>query len=798
MILNLFREVVKYLSTYVFPGQGSQVKGMGGELFDEFRELTAQADEVLGYSIKRLCMEDTDSNLNQTQFTQPALYTVNALSYLKKTIDTGRKPDFVSGHSLGEYNALFVSGAFDFKDGLKLVKKRGELISRVTGGGMAAVIGLNEEQVREVLQSNGLSSIDIANLNSPYQIVLSGLRADIENAKPIFENTSGVKMVVILKTSGAFHSRYMEEATKEFDIFISDFKFSKLTIPVIANVTARSYRQAEIKQNLIKQITSPVKWTESIRYLMGRGEEQFEEIGVGRVLTGLIQKIKTEAEPLFVEEVEAEEDARLEEKKVLPHDDTCRENSSKTRSPVRNKAKAEDTSDDDSTGILPGSLGDSDFRKDYNLKYAYLSGGMHHGISSKEMVVKMGMAGMMGFFGTWGLEPSRIKEDVKHIQSRLPNGQSYGVNLVHSPANLELEEKIADVCLDLKVSVIEASSFLTTTPALVKYRAKGLKRGADGKVICSNRIIAKLSRPEVAESFMSPAPERIVSKLLAENKISREEANLLKEVPLAEDICAEADSARQNDGGASSSLLPAMIKLRDEMMDKFRYKKKIRVGSAGGIGTPEAAAAAFVLGAEFIMTGSINQCTVEADTSDVVKDLLQQMNVQDTELVPSGDMFEFAAKVQVLKKGVFFHVRANKLYDLYRMYNSLEEIDERTRNQIQEKYFKCSFEKVYEDIKAFNSPHEIEQAERNPKQKMALIFKWYFTHSNQLALRGIEELKVDFQIYSSPAMGAFNQWVKGTTLENWKNRHVEMVAEKIMDNTAKVLSQRFRAIVQAN
>ncbi len=175
------------MATFIFPGQGSQVKGMGGNLFNEFRELTAQADDILGYSIKELCMEDPNSTLGQTQYTQPALFVVSALSYLKRIKETGRKPDFVAGHSLGEYNALFAAGAFDFETGLKLVKKRGELMSLATGGSMAVVLGITEENIVEVLEQNGLYSIDIANVNSPYQVAISGLKEDIDKARLNFQ-----------------------------------------------------------------------------------------------------------------------------------------------------------------------------------------------------------------------------------------------------------------------------------------------------------------------------------------------------------------------------------------------------------------------------------------------------------------------------------------------------------------------------------------------------------------------------------------------------------------------------------
>jgi malonyl CoA-acyl carrier protein transacylase len=283
------------MKTYVFPGQGSQKKGMGADLFEEFGELVAEADAILGYSIKELCLNDVADQLNQTKYTQPALYTVNALSYLKKVKETGVKPDFVAGHSLGEYDALFAAGAFDFATGLKLVQKRGQLMSSATGGGMAAVIGLKADQIAEALERNNLRNIEMANHNSPLQIVISGPKQDVENAKPVFEAIPGIQMYVILKTSGAFHSRYMEAAKREFEVFLDSIQFSEISIPVISNFTARPYQQSEFKRNLAEQITNPVKWTESIRYLMGLGEMEFEEIGVGKVLTGLVRRIKMES-----------------------------------------------------------------------------------------------------------------------------------------------------------------------------------------------------------------------------------------------------------------------------------------------------------------------------------------------------------------------------------------------------------------------------------------------------------------------------------------------------------------------
>jgi trans-AT polyketide synthase/acyltransferase/oxidoreductase domain-containing protein len=445
-------------------------------------------------------------------------------------------------------------------------------------------------------------------------------------------------------------------------------------------------------------------------------------------------------------------------------------------------------------------LGSSSYCEEYGVRLAYAAGAMYKGIASKELVISMANAQLLSFFGTGGLRLSVIEDGIRAIQAQVSDSAPYGMNLICHFDAPEIELSQVELFLNYGIHNVEAAAFMQITPALVWYRLKGLARAPNGQLIIPNRLIAKVSRPEVATVFMQPAPESIVQSLVQAGKLTSEEAQLARYIPMAYDICVEADSGGHTDQGVAYVLMPAMMKLRDELMQQYQYAKTIRVGAAGGIGTPEAASAAFLLGADFIVTGSINQCTVEAGTSEAVKNILQTLNIQDTAYAPAGDMFEMGAKVQVVRKGLFFPARANKLYELYKHYNSLADVDAKTLQQIQEKYFKRGFEQVWQETKDYYlklKPQVITDAEANPKKKMALLFRWYFIHTTRLAMKGHEDQQVDYQIHCGPALGAFNQWVKGTLLEDWRYRHVSEIAEKLMQDAALLLSQRYQAWMMA-
>ncbi len=451
--------------------------------------------------------------------------------------------------------------------------------------------------------------------------------------------------------------------------------------------------------------------------------------------------------------------------------------------------------------ISPKNLGAESFRRDHHVKYAYVAGSMVKGIASVDLVTRMAKAGFLSFYGAGGQRLETIDAAIVRIKENLPPSAPFGVNLLHNMVVPESEERTVDLLLRHHVRSIEAAAFIQLTPALVYYRIKGLRQAGGGHVAIHNRVLAKVSRPEVAQQFMAPPPPRLVQMLLKQGRITTAEAELAARVPVADDVCAEADSAGHTDRRVAYTLVPAMVALRDRIASALRLDVHVRIGTAGGLGTPEAVAAAFILGADFVLTGSINQCTVEAGTSDLVKDLLSTADIQDMDMAPASDLFEIGAKVQVLKKGLLFAARANRLYDLYRAHESIEDIDPETLRMIEQKYFQRSVAEVWEETRSYYNavaPEEARKAEESSKCKMGMIFRWYLMNTNRLALLGDATRKQDFQIHCGPAIGAFNQFVRGTALENWRSRHVDDIAELLMQGAADVLKQRFSAMLDTN
>lgn len=444
------------------------------------------------------------------------------------------------------------------------------------------------------------------------------------------------------------------------------------------------------------------------------------------------------------------------------------------------------------SGVLPAlwpeHLGDRSFAEAHGCRFPYVVGEMANGIATARMVVAAHAHGLLGFFGAAGLPPSKITLALDEIERGCGRSTAWGANLIHSPHEPDLEDAVVDLFLARNVTKVSASAYMDLTPMVVRYATTGL-RVVDGRVVRRNRVFAKISRPEVARRFLEPAPRAMLDGLVASGKLSADEARIAARVPVATDITVEADSGGHTDNQALPAVFPTVARLRDDVVKARGYEEPIRVGAAGGLGTPGAVAAAFAMGAAYVLTGSVNQSAVESGLSAQGKALLAKAALGDVMMAPAADMFEMGVKVQVLKRGSMFAVRAHKLYELYRAHASLEAIPADEKARLERDILRASVDEMWAATRAFfekRDPREIAKAEASPKHKMALVFRAYLGQASKWAIAGDDARALDFQIWCGPAMGAFNAWVAGSFLEPLEARTVGQIGLNLLEGAAVV------------
>lgn len=440
---------------------------------------------------------------------------------------------------------------------------------------------------------------------------------------------------------------------------------------------------------------------------------------------------------------------------------------------------------------LPENLGDPSFCSDLGIRYPYLGGSMAKGISSVAMAEALGRAGMLGFFGAAGLPLAVVESSVDRL---IASGLPFGCNLIHSPHEPDLEAALAELFMNKGVRLVEASAFLKLTLPLVRYRIHGIHRGQDGSIVTPNRIIAKVSREELAARFFAPPPPALLKELLSRGEITQEQAELAAHIPMAQDITAEADSGGHTDNRPAVTLFPTLLSLAQRVSREQGYTMPLRVGLGGGVSTPASAAAAFTMGAAWIMVGSAHQACVESGASDEVRAMLAETRQADVTMAPAADMFEMGVTVQVLKRGTMFPMRASKLYELYRAHASLDDIPAVEREKLEKNFFLAPLEQIWQQTRSFflkRDPRQVERAEREPKHLMALVFRWYLGQAAHWAKDGESSRKIDYQVWCGPAMGAFNEWTAGSFLAAPARRDVVTVAHNILFGTAVVIRTNF-------
>ena len=436
--------------------------------------------------------------------------------------------------------------------------------------------------------------------------------------------------------------------------------------------------------------------------------------------------------------------------------------------------------------LPPDKLGDAAFRRKYGLKLAYVSGSMANGIASEDLAAAMAQNGMLGFFGSAGLALERVEAAIRRLRGRLGT-LPYGCNLIHSPSDPALEAALAELFLRNGIRLIEASAFMSLTLPLLRFRYAGISARPDGTVYTPNSVMAKVSRLEMAQKFLLPAPENMLNALVEKGWLSASQAALAAKVPVCSELTAEADSGGHTDNRPAISMWPSMLDLRDTIAAKYGYS--VPIGAAGGISTPVSAAAAFAMGASYVVTGSINQACRESGTCDQVREVLAKAGPADCTMAPAADMFEMGVNVQVLKWGTMFPIKARKLYGWYRQYGSFQEMPQEIIAQIERDYLRCSIAESWQSTKEFfarRDPRQIAKAERDPKHLMALVFRSYLGQASRWANSGEPTRRSDYQIWCGPSMGAFNEWVKGSFLEKPEERSAAIAAQNIMIGAAAV------------
>lgn len=432
----------------------------------------------------------------------------------------------------------------------------------------------------------------------------------------------------------------------------------------------------------------------------------------------------------------------------------------------------------------PEWLGGRYFTTAHSCRFPYVVGAMARGITTARMVVAASKHGLLGFFGAAGLRPPVIAEALDEIKAGVDADAPWGSNLIHAPDRPEREREVVDLYLDHGVSRVSASAFMKLSPEIVCYAANGLTLNPDGEIERSNHVFAKVSRPEVAAQFMAPPPTDILRELASAGRITELQAELQSRLPVAEDISVEADSGGHTDNRPLQALFPAIAALRNSLVEKHAFDRPIRLGAGGGLGTPEAVASAFQMGADYVLTGSVNQACVESGLSESGKQLLADCDLADVMMAPAADMFERGVKVQVLKKGSMFPVKAQRLYEIYRRYDAFGDLPEKDQQWLERQIFLESFSQAWVRTRAHyadSNPALAEMADTNPKQQLALVFRRYLFMGAQWAREGNEDRRIDYQIWCGPAMGSFNDWVRGSFLEPMENRTVGQVALNLLE-----------------
>ncbi|MFI2264963.1 acyltransferase domain-containing protein [Micromonospora aurantiaca (nom. illeg.)] len=713
------------MRAWVFPGQGSQHPGMGEGLLDRFPAECATAERIIGVPPAQLCRDARGEYLGRTRYVQPAVFLVSVLAARAALADGRPPPEVVAGHSLGEYAALHLAGCLDFGSALSLVVRRGRLMESVTGGGMVAVLGLPLSRVTELLAE--IPDVDLANHNLPDQFVMAGSTAGIRAVVDAVRRL-GTGRCVPLAVSVPAHSRFMAGAAEAFAVALHDVTPGPPSIPVVSNVTGSPHVPGDIPGTLLRHFVEPVRWWDTMCLLARSGVTEPVEVGPGEVLTKMWRRAAgslpapAPGGPL-APVVPVPPSAPAAPPVTVPAAPVA-------RGPAPGPPPA--------TASRPRPAGSPGLRSDYGIRYACLAGSSPFGVTSPAFLRRLSESGLLGFFGTWGLALPEIRAALAELRDVRRYGMAW-------PSGGD-ERALCDLYLAHGVRHVEVTGPLAVvSPQLVRFRH------GDG----SRQVLVRAPDLATAVRFLRPADPATVRALAAAGHLDGGSAGAAAREAVATDVAVERDA---------HALVPALVALRD------REAPGARIGVAG-VGTPAAVAAAFALGADFVVTTTVNQCTAEAATSDAAKDLLAALDVTDVREAPDPDLFELGARSPVAHRGTLFAARAEELYRMFLRYDRLADVGPRRLAELERTHFGRPLDEVRADLGV---------AGRDDRRVLASVCAAYCRQATAAALRGTPGQRLNYRVPASTDVGAFNRLVAAEPLADWRARHAELVTERLL------------------
>lgn len=717
---------------WLFPGQGSQRGGMGADLFARYPGLVSDADDILGYSVREACeAREAGNRLSDTASVQPLMFVVNAL-HLRSAVEEAPPPDYLAGHSLGEISALYAAGCLDFAAGLDLVRHRGVLMAACPPGAMMAVLGVPAQRLAEILADGAFASVEIANHNLPDQIVVAGPDAEIRRLAAAIGDR-GLGKTVRLNVSVAAHSRYMRPAVDAFTAVLDGIAFAPPAIPVFCASTGELHDAdaPSLRSRLAGQLTERVRWWDVMTALSRAGVTGIREVGPGEVLSRMWQR----GQP------------------SLP-----------APSPAVPAPSPASRSGHDWFSVL----GDPRVTQAYRLRLPYLADALPYGISGPVMLRRLADAGLFGFLGTRGVPLAAVAADIRELTAPGLYGR-WGIELPAERLDPPRARALACLAADAGVRHAVTAGWSGVSAELVHWR---FAHGSAGR-----RLLVRITGHQQAQAFLRPAPAGLIAELLRSGRLTPGEAAAAARLPVATDLCVQPEPGST----AMAGLLPAVLRAAREA--GAAGEAEVLVG-AGGIATPEEAATAMLLGAGFLVTAAINQCTPQARTCEAVKDLLATVRQEDTVLAPSAELFLLGGQEHMVRKATLFPARAAHLYGLHLARVPLRQLPAATRQLIERDY-------LGEPI-----GHAVGKENKENEPRMADVLARYFDTGTSAALEGRGEQRLNWHIPCDPELGAFNLAASRLGLVSWRTRDVEVIAERLTVAGAELLGQRLRDMLR--